>query len=177
MRRSVAALTLVVVAAGCSGPETPISGEGPLKIGGDSGALCTPVGDHREATIAFDLLSTRSERVTIEGIALLEPVGMRLVSSELMPVRHDMALGVWPQYPPVDGLGDGVSWDERTDAVGATLRPDDPVMNLVLRAELTGPSARVEAVEITYVAQDRSYRERTTTSIELVRGPRCDSAH
>lgn len=176
VRLAAAAVLLTVAAAtGCTAETDQPATNGPVTTGGDRGTLCVPTDDQTEATIAHDNLRT-TEQVVIDGIRLVEPKGMQLRSTELMPILHRVSLGVWPGYPPRDGLSKKIAWDQRQQAAGATLRPRDPRMEMVLRVRLTEPVATAEAIEVAYTADGKSYVARTSTRFELRRGPSCASS-
>jgi len=147
---------------------------GPFGGGGDTGALCVPVGRGGVLSYGLDTFTNTGGTATIERVALTDPHDLRILAAYVVPVTGTIAYGVLSGYPPARNLPPGVQWDRRQRANGAVI-PHSPgtQYNLVLVLKPAGEKGTARSVDVFYRAAGQEYHLQTTTSIKVLAGPAC----
>ena len=98
--------------------------------------------------IGWDLLleDGASPAATIKSVALVHPVGLRLVGAVVVPVQSNQLLGNGWDFPltakEATEVSRGVEWAARRPAAGAEVKPNTQTgLNLVVGGATTGQSA------------------------------------
>lgn len=176
-RRCLAGLAClaVLVATACSslgaGGDASVRRDGPVQAGGGAGSMCVPIGNHRQASIAFDTLRT-SEDVVLHGVELDNADGLGMVESYVVPAPVTILPGVEGGWPPTD-TDQTPEWERRVELSGARVEGSDRHWLLVLRVDVARKPATMDSVTISYAVGDTAYEATTSTSIELRGGSSC----
>lgn len=148
--------------AACSTGQATSPVDGPLGAPGDPGTVCTP-GDRDGAAVdGFEALRNRSTKaVTIRRVRLLEPDGLRLKASYLLPIRGHVLVGIRAGTASADMLSRPA---EHAQLVGGA------TANLVLELQLEDPAASGKAagVEVAYESSGKEFRWLSGLEIGIV---------
>jgi hypothetical protein len=173
LRRSVAAVALLLFAAGCGGARSTDSisvdsPSSPLGSGGVQDKQCGPDVSGSVLTYGGIVLENRSNRdVVIESVSFYGDINLRLVHAVVVPNPGGL-IGVaygWPPSPKIIA-STGIRWSERTPAVGARIPPGTSVSdrrNLIVGMLPTAYRSVAAGVPVRYRESGRQYILRTHT--------------
>lgn len=161
--------TVVAVSVGLGGRPWRLEG-GPLLAGGDGGLLCIRKGPGTEISFGFTLLrNTGGAPLTLQAVHLVAPVGVTMVSAEVVPVTYNLIGALHGYPPPADSLRQpGVDWAGRQPLTGASLEAGAQ-LNLLVR--LTDPPSvdvtGFDALRIDYTVHGLQYAATTTIRFRI----------
>ena len=148
--------------------------DGPLLAWGEGGLVCLQKRATTSISFGFNALrNTGDTPLVLQDIHLVAPVGVTMVSAEVVPVKNNLIGAATGYPPPADALGQpGVDWGARRPLAGATLGADH--LNLLVRLarasdrDVTG----FDALRIDYEADGNEYVASTTVRFRI--RPSCD---
>jgi hypothetical protein len=164
---AVVGAVLVVVWPASTGPATA-AGPGPLGSGGEASGECAPVSSVGvPTTMAIVVLPNAGKTtVTVEGVTLSHPRGLKLLHAFVAPIIGNDLIGVVP-YPPRSSP----AWPLRKPAVGAQVKAG-ATDNLVLAVAATRrPSGASGGAVVRYVAGGSSYVLRSRIGYQIKVSP------
>ena len=151
------------------------SHDGPLYTGEDGGLVCLQKRSETAISFGFNIVrNTGSTPIVLQAVRLVAPVGLTMVSAEVVPVTNDL-IGAVHGYPPPGWVlsAPGVDWEGRRSLAGTRLEPGQ---ELNVLARLTDPAdvkvTGLDALRIDYEADGRLYQ--TSTTVRLRIRPACD---
>lgn len=167
-----AALMLSACASRHSDPDP-----GPLSAGRENTlSFCTELGEpatYRSAVWNY----TDGPDLTIDSVDLVNPVGLDLVASVIVPNRtgpngEQGIIGISPGYPPSGHADTDQDWDARIDAAGASLSAtaEPAVLYVVLQRSGAGPGS-AQGTLVRYHDPRRSYQVTIQTSYIVEAAP------
>ncbi|RIJ70240.1 hypothetical protein D1871_19170 [Nakamurella silvestris] len=173
MRITCTALMLSACTSTHSDPDP-----GPLSAGRENTlSFCTELGEpatYRSAVWNY----TDGPDLTIDSVDLVDPVGLDLVASVIVPNLtgpngEQGIIGISPGYPPRGHADMGQDWDARIDAAGATLSAaaEPAVLYVVLQRSGPDPGS-AQGTLVRYHDSRTSYQVTVQTSY-LVRAEPC----
>lgn len=176
---AAAALLLVSLAAGCGGTHSdaiPVdSPSSPLGTGGIKSEQCGPDAAGAVLTYGSIVLENHSRHpVTIEQVSFYGDQGLRLVHSDVAPIRGAL-IGIAYGWPPSRQTlaQTGVPWNQRVPAAGATVPPGTSVgsrRELLIGMLPTARRASAEGVQVRYRAGATEYELRTHVKTVIIIG-------
>jgi hypothetical protein len=171
---AVAVLASVSLLSGCADRTGgPLSPEGLAPV---SARSCMHSMPWEDTTFGMDALENTGDRgATLEGLRLVDPVGLHLVEARLIEIaRSEDDTGITFTLAGVQGGPPGSNpdlrerWERGVPAVGATIAPGEG-SNLVLWLRRDASAhAGFERIEIAYRAAGRSHRWRSIVRYDLV---------
>ena len=155
----IGAVAALAILAGCA----PVAGA--MNMGGGDAWVCAPVSDGAEVLIGDHLVAPSDREVIVTAIDLVDPDGLTLVDSWLLP-EGEGAIGAM-LYPPPDSP----SWRARVDPEGARLAPAS-AWNVVVLLSRTSEVATADAITVAY--RDFGMEFRGVGSIAISLAAQCD---
>jgi len=149
--------------------------DGPLYAGGEGGLVCLQKRPETAISFGFNLLRNNGKTsLALEGVHLVAPVGLTMVSAEVVPVKNDLIGAVHGYPPPAWVLNQpGVDWAGRQPLAGATLGAAAELNVVVRLTQATDvPVSGLDALRIDYVVNGTEYE--ATTTVRLRIRPSCD---
>lgn len=142
---------------------------GPARIGGSDSELCTTAGNNRQVLVGEIIGAPSGGALSLIGVELLDPVGLSLIGSWVLPIMPGVAVLGTSRGDPSE-LN---AWSERSDASSATVEADADV-SLVLQLKVTGnDKGTARAVAVTYSYDDSTFRKETTMKVTVMRDKPC----
>lgn len=124
----------------CAQGAAPLAGDESLM------ALCTPVPGTAPVVSADEILRNETDdAVTVDAVRLVGAQGVTLRDAHIVPIEDRTLLGTTPM-PPASSV-----WQERRQAVGATLAPGE-TWNLALTLDRSAQPSRFTDVEVDVTA-------------------------
>ena len=171
MRRAAALALCLVTCATLASCDLPA--DGPIRGWADVSRTCFPpesVPDFRHSALGFPLPEDLPPGVRIETVELVNPDGITIGTSSLIPVYQD-AEGVWltlglEPFPPTENFP--AEWEQAVPAIGDPVPTDAPKTLVVeLRLDDGRDRGSVDGVRITYTVNGRHYQAVSTAGAGL----------
>lgn len=177
IKRSAAVVTLLLLlVAGCDGPPSQVTIDGPsapLGPGGDQVVQCGPDPSGGIMTFGGTVLQNDSKgTVIIEGVSFYGDRQLKLLHSLIIPIRGHL-IGVAYGWPPprMNITQPGVQWSKRVQAIDARIPPSgtgSTQLNLVIAMLPTAHRAVAAGVQVRYREGGRQYEWRTHTKNVII---------
>lgn len=161
MSRAAALVLCLVTSASLASCRLPA--DGPIRGWEDVSRYCFPpesVPDFRHSALGVPLPEDLPPGVRIETVELVNPDGITIGTSSLIPVHQD-AEGVWltlglEPFPPTANFP--AEWEQAVPAIGEPVQTDTPKALVVeLRLDDGRDRGSVDGVRITYTVNGRTY--------------------
>ena len=177
-RGLVAAGVAVAILAGCS-TGSEVRTDGPLVGAEGATRVCVPSDPSVAVTFGSTLLyNNGSQRLTIDGMRLLDARNVTLVGGYLVPVEGTNLLGDGAPFPPSRPYVAiaGLAWDRRTTLAGASLSPGGEFakagsaapMNLVIGLVSRTPAGgAAKGVQLSYHVGGQKYLATSTMGMAI----------
>jgi hypothetical protein len=164
------ALLLAACSSPSHGPGPQVGG--PLQSSEVSYRLCLPAAASHKATIGLDVLRNDSGRVvTVRGVALRRPKGLRLERALLVPFQNGATLvGNISGFPP-PGIDKRPEWHQRTEARNAEIPSSAQIWNLVLEVGVPDGRGTADGVDVVYRSGDTTYLWKNSTAFDVRAAP------
>jgi len=142
---------------------------GPARIGGSDSELCTTAGDDRQVLVGEIVGAPSGGSLSLSGIELLDPVGLSLIGSWVLPIKPGVAVLGTSRGDP----SELDAWSDRSDESNATVEADADA-SLVLQLKVTGAiKGTARAVAVTYSYDGSRFRKETTMKLTVMRDKPC----
>ncbi len=151
----VGALTM----ASCGTP----SPDGPIAMSNEESTVCGTLPKFSDAALGVNLPTGLPADLRIDSVEALNPQGLAIAESYLMPVADGYRL-LLDTFPPVDQFPD--AWKTATRALGQSL-PEGSAVDLVVEVLAQGTGGSLDGVRITYTVDGKQYRVDTHMGLEL----------
>ena len=157
----VVALIIVSVTtmASCGTP----SPNGPVTMSDEESTVCGTLPKFSDAALGVNLPTGLSPDLRIDSVEALNPQGLSITGSYLMPVADDYRL-LLDTFPPVDQFPD--EWKAATEAIGQPL-PEGSSVDLVVEVHAEGSSGTLDGVRFIYTVDGKQYRADTHMGLNL----------
>jgi hypothetical protein len=157
-RRALAAAAVLCLGAlsGCA-----VSSDGPIRFSSEHWTTCGPLPQMKDAAFGVYLDNLPSDTV-IQDVTAVEPEGLRIVDTYLMPVSAEYSL-LLDTFPPTGQFPN--RWKKAVTTDGHDVPKG--VVNLVVHLAVDGDTASMKAVDIDYTVNGARYAARSNVSLEL----------